>query len=316
MALKINIIVVVIFLTHNPTLPANTPNPFFSGQKPPANEQSRSEAVDENDSLLQNPVTNQLFLKLIHFQREFNQKISTVISNYREQKSSELLFYILAIAVSYGFFHAMMPGHGKNILLGWILSSQKRFKKVLFTSSLAMILHVFSAIVMVYAIWLLIGGRISTQTTQLTRYFSFIACGILLYLAGSQLLGIFRRKKSGQIHSHSHEHRLEAIQDQTTWKECIMTAFGVGLVPCPVSSILIVFMISHGFHFEGLLTGLFFGIGMVGTMLIFSSVAWYMPSLLLKSRNMAFVRLVEFGLPIFGSSLMILAAFILIAPHL
>lgn len=317
MALKVQFILVFSFLVMGPfALQANTPNPFFSNQESTAAKQNKAKAAEKRDSLLNNRFTSGIYLKLIQFQRSSNQKISEIITNYRDQKSSDLLWYVLIIALSYGFFHAMMPGHGKNIILGWILSSQKRFKKVVFTSTLAMILHVFSAVVIVYAVWFLIGGRISTQTTQLTRYLSFFACAILLYLAVNQIIEAFWRGRRRHSHFHDHQHQLESIQNQTTWKECVFTATSIGLIPCPVSSILMVFMISQGFHYEGILTGLFFAIGMAGTMLIFSSLAWYTRSLLLNRQNMVFVRVVEYGLPVLGSSLMIFAALILVLPHL
>ena len=113
--------------------------------------------------------------------------MTTIVSNYRSEKNSDLLLYMWLIAMAYGFFHAMMPGHGKNIILGWILTTQKRFYKVALTAALGMVMHVFAAVVMVYTIWFLIGGRISTQSAELTKYLSFFAFAVLLYIALKQL---------------------------------------------------------------------------------------------------------------------------------
>lgn len=68
--------------------------------------------------------------------------------------------------IGYGFVHALMSGHGKNIFFGWIISSGRKLKKVAVAAALAMAVHVFAAIVLVYSIWLVFDGRISSQPAE------------------------------------------------------------------------------------------------------------------------------------------------------
>lgn len=313
MNLKVLSWISLLLLLIPPTgLYAETPNPFFSGTK----ESTKNHKASINSSSAEKPnrsgINNRFYIKLVQFQRVFNKKITTTISSYKDHKNIDLLFYVWLIAMGYGFFHAMMPGHGKNIILGWILTSPRRFRKVVITASLAMMMHVFTAVVMVYSIWLLIGGRISTQSSELSKYFSFFAFAILLYVAISQLIAAYRSRK--ESHSH-HDHQLTAIDSQTSWRECVVTASTIGLIPCPVSTILIVFMISQGLHLEGLLTGLFFAVGMAGTLLIFSTLAWGMRSIIIRNKDHWFSRFFEIALPITGSFLMIAAGLVLITPY-
>lgn len=295
-----------------PPIFAGGPNPFFSGTRPPA--EQKKETGRLSGSLQKSSQLEQAYRFLRGLQRSYNEKITSTISNYRDSKDSKLLFYVFLIAVGYGFFHAMMPGHGKGIILGWILSSHRKFYKVLLTASLGMVMHVFTAIIMVYSIWLLIGGRISSQSAELTRFFSFLAFGILCIIALKQLWGLFPKKEKRE--SACHHHELEDISDTTSIKACFITAATIGVIPCPVSTVLIVFMISQGFHIEGLLTGGFFALGMAGTLLIYSILIWSFRSILLKNKNHLLGRILDILLPIAGSLLLIFSGSIFILPYL
>lgn len=284
---------------------AESPNPFFSNTTEKVTKQNSPKNFFKENIRLK-----KIYGTLGNLQRSYNKKITALISSYREQKSVMLLFYVFLFAVTYGFFHAMMPGHGKNVILGWILSSPKAFHKILLTAASGMVMHVFSAIIMVYGIWFVIGGRISTQSTTFTRYFSYFAFLILCYLALKQLWVVFRRKKQDCLHNMDH------ISGTTSIKECLITAVSIGIVPCPVSTVLIVFMISHGFHLEGLLTGGFFAIGMAGTLLIYSIIIWLLRSVLIHKQTPVFRRIFDVGLPVLGSLLLIFSGFTFILPYI
>jgi ABC-type nickel/cobalt efflux system permease component RcnA len=135
-------------------------------------------------------------------------------------------------------------------------------------------------------------------------------------IAMKQLASLLPMRSRFKHTSHNHNHDLEHIDDKTTWKECFITASSIGLIPCPVSTIMIVFMISQGFHFEGLLTGLFFAFGMAGTMLIFATVSWFLRSFLIGNKFGLLGKFATVSLPVFGSLLLVLAALIVISPYI
>lgn len=303
-------VVAYLFFSFTSQVFAETPNPFMKGNKP-SNVNPAAQQISGN---MFGDAGSKFYKELITFQRNFNHKITSSLANYRKDKNPDILFYIWGIAVIYGFVHALMPGHGKNIILGWIMASQRRLYKVLATAIAGMIMHVFSSIVVVYTIWLLIGGRISSQSSEFAKYISYIAFAIISWLALKQLYQAIVKRKKGH---HHHGKQLDSIQDETSWKECMITAFGIGLVPCPVSTVLIVFMVSQGLHVEGLLTGLAFAIGMGVALLLFSTVVWTLRHLLQsRNNNNLMFRILDFGLQVTGSILMFFSGWILITPYI
>ncbi|MDX9800313.1 MAG: hypothetical protein RBT69_03125, partial [Spirochaetia bacterium] len=142
----LSIILFILTLGSNLYSQANSANPFYSGTK-------------QNQISKNMPAKNNSFIQYItEVQKNINRKTSDIINNYRQNKSGNLLLYIAGISFIYGFIHAMTPGHGKSIILGWILASQRTFIKVLFTSVLGMLLHVFNSVIMVFVIWYFMKG--------------------------------------------------------------------------------------------------------------------------------------------------------------
>ncbi len=276
---------------------ANSSNPFYSGTK---QNQLTKKIPAENNGFIQ---------KISAIQKNINKKTSDIINSYRDNKSGNLLLYIAGISLIYGFIHAMTPGHGKSIILGWILASQRTFTKVLFTSVFGMLLHVFNSVIMVYVIWYFIKGKISVQSPLFIKYFSFAACAVLIILGLGEMKNILTR------HHNSHSHELESINSTTSVKECLMISAGIGIVPCPVASILTVFMISAGLYAESLLTALFFASGMTLTLIIYTSIIWTLRSYITGIKNIHFKKAGEILLPVTGSFLLIMSGIFIILPY-
>lgn len=294
------LILSIVFVSLYAPLLAQSTNPFISGPQVQLPEKE--------------PYTNSIYTSLSSLQKTVNGKITSTIAEYQKYRSLGLFLYVMAIAVGYGFFHAFTPGHGKNIIMGWILTSPKRFNKVLFTALSAMIIHVLSAVVLVYSIWFIIGGKISLQSEEFKKYLSFFAFFVLLYISLKQIaLLILKKVRSSTLDQH--ENQLERIDDTTSLKDCFLTALGIGIVPCPITTVLTAFMIAQGLHYEGLIASLSFAVGMAGTLLIFSSVV-----LLTKNKlsgiQTPYSRIVlDYGFPVLGSSILIISAAIMIIPY-
>ncbi len=313
-------------------------NPFFNGTE----NSSASGKV---------PVKNNNFIeKITQLQKQVNTNISDVITDYRTDKNLNLLFYIAGFAFIYGFIHAMTPGHGKNIILAWMLTSERTYIKVLLTSITGMFFHVFNSIIMVYLIWYIIKGKISIQSPVFIKYFSVAACVILCAMALKSLFDLFHsphkhdseaeqvkrhceinnpdftdeketdpdehQKITSGKHHHGHSHNLEKISSTTSFKECLMIALGIGMVPCPVAAILTVFMISGKLFAESILTAVFFYAGMTLTLLIHTTVVWLLRSFISGLKNRHLVKIRDYGLPAAGSILLMLSGFLIISPYI
>ena len=297
-------------------------NPFFRGT--------------ENSSVSKTvPVKNNRFIeKITGIQKQLNNKISEVITDYKDNRNINLFLFLAGFSFIYGVIHAMTPGHGKNVILAWILTSERTFIKVLLTAVTGMFFHVFNSVIMVYLIWYLIKGKLSVQSPLFIKYFSFAACLILFAISCKSLYDLFSGRQNssnknrirsdsdngksgkGSETGHTHTHNLENITTETSFKECLMISLGIGMVPCPVAAILTVFMISGNLFAESLFTALFFCAGMTLTLVAYTAAVWIFRSFIANVKNRHLVRIRDYVLPAAGSILLMFSGFLIISPYI
>ena len=160
----------------------------------------------------------------------------------------------MAFAVLFGIVHAMMPGHGKSVLVTYHLGRPGHVLGGVSSSVLLVLTHVGMAVVLVLA------GFIVVQRT-------FVGAGrtpalettssVLVILIG---LWLFVRSLKGHHHNmRTHQGRFLSI--------------AAGFVPCPLTTFIMVYALAHGIVIAGLLVTLAMAGGMVVTISAFAVTA-------------------------------------------
>lgn len=160
---------------------------------------------------------------------------------------------LVVLAFFFGVVHALMPGHGKSVLVSYHLGRPGRWTEGVATGTLLALTHVGSAIVLVLAGIAVIsrsfaaGGRAPNFE---------IASGALIVLVGVWLL-----VKSAQMHDHAHGWSGNAL------------AVSTGLIPCPLTTFILAFAIAKGKLAVGLVAVGGMLIGIVATLVAFAVTA-------------------------------------------
>lgn len=169
----------------------------------------------------------------------------------------------MSLAALFGMVHALMPGHGKTVIVSYYLGRPAQPLGSVLTSAILVLTHVGSAVVLVLAGILVIRGTIGGAG----RAPAFEATSALLVMAigGWLLLRALR--------PHEHDH----VQDGR------VLAFVTGLVPCPLTTFIMVYAVAQGMVVAGLLVSAGLALGMIVTIAAFAIVA-----ILLHDRLIAF----------------------------
>jgi nickel/cobalt exporter len=167
----------------------------------------------------------------------------------------------LAFAAIFGFVHALMPGHGKLALVSYYLGRPSRMLGGVVTSAILILTHVGSAVVIVLA-----GFAVLRHTLGgVGRAPAFeLASSLLVIVIGTWLLVRALR--------HSHDH--QSLDSRAL-------AFATGLVPCPLTTFIMVYASTRGILGAGLLLTGAMAFGMIATILLFVMV-----TILLRERMM------------------------------
>jgi nickel/cobalt transporter (NicO) family protein len=154
-----------------------------------------------------------------------------------------VILLAMAAAILFGAVHALMPGHGKTVLVSYHLGRPTRPMEGFVNGSILAVTHVGLAIVLVLAGFAVIsrafayGGR----TPQFEA-----ASGILIVL-----IGVFLLWRS-----------LAARHDATTTDGKTL-AFVTGMIPCPLTTFVLSYALARGVLAAGLLVTAAMTIGMI-----------------------------------------------------
>jgi nickel/cobalt exporter len=160
---------------------------------------------------------------------------------------------LVSLAFLFGIIHALMPGHGKSVLVSYHIGREGRWFDGLATGSLLALTHVGSAVILVLAGVAVIsrsvaaGGRAPKFET---------ASAVLIILIGLYLL-------SRLLFAKEHRHA----------KDGTMLAVAAGIVPCPLTTFILTYALVKETLAVGLITVLGMLLGVIVTLTSFAVAA-------------------------------------------
>jgi len=164
------------------------------------------------------------------------------------------LLAAMSIAVLFGMVHAFMAGHGKTVIVSYYLGRPARWLGSVGTSAILVVTHVGSAIVLVLTGFIVlqrtIGGAGRAPAFEIASSALIVAIGLWLLL------------RALQPHDHA--------QASTDGR---VLAFATGLVPCPLTTFIMVYSVTHGIVAAGLLVTTAMALGMIVTIALFALAA-------------------------------------------
>lgn len=179
---------------------------------------------------------------------------------------------LLTICFSYGFFHAVGPGHGKVLIGGYSLASKATMWRMSLVALLSSLAQGLSAILLVFA-GVLVLNLTRQQMVGLAEdwfadasYGAIALIGLYLLMRGARKL--FRVSKN-EAHSHSHDHHdehthchdcghahapgLHDVEAAGSWRELAVLIAGVAIRPCTGALFLLVLTWQMGLVWQGVL---------------------------------------------------------------
>ena len=199
------------------------------------------------------------------WQRSMQAKVSrTALELKRSSWSDSWYLYILGLvlAIVFGFLHVIGPGHGKTFTVSYFMTQNASLKQGLWLSALINIVDSVSAALVVFLTYKILSLTFS-QSFWVESIVSVISYSIIVIWGVLHLVSHLRGGHNccGHGHSHVHKHnhahetghnhqhhkKLHAECDQETQtsentpNSSWFLALGVGLIPCPVCSVMLMF---------------------------------------------------------------------------
>jgi len=213
---------------------------------------------------IQYPSFIKKFIKYISsLQRDLNHKITELSKEIKERKSVRPFLIIIFITFIYGMVHALGPGHGKTITFSYFLAENAEVKKGIMVGTLIGFLHALSALILVLILYFIIQQTFLPKFENFGRIIRLISYGVIT------IIGLFLLFKA-IISFWGKETSTDTITDHNLakTKPIIPFAIAVGLTPCTGAMIVLLFSISMGILYLGIISTFFMALGMAATISI------------------------------------------------
>jgi len=201
---------------------------------------------------------------LVTLQKTLREKMASLVESMRTGEWRTYGWFLL-ICFAYGVVHALGPGHGKTVVVGYFMARRGRWMQGVALSSAITVVHVTSAVVLLYALYWLARATVF-PSFEAGRLGMEKASYLLLALTGVLLVGLAAYQA---LKTRKH---MEVV-GMATAREMLWVALVTGFVPCPAVALVVFFCLLNGLAWAGLAGAFAIGVGMALTNIAFGLAA-------------------------------------------
>ncbi|GAB6090094.1 nickel/cobalt transporter [Spirochaeta dissipatitropha] len=299
------------------TISAAGANPFAGGDSSNGSRPGIASDRDASSSTSNTAVSG--LRRLVTFfpariQRNFNNQLADLLDAEDGGRSGTLLLTAV-IAFLYGLVHAALPGHRKTLLVSYFLASKSKPRHAVMAGIATAVLHAGAGGALVLGAWFVLQVSVSSAVENASLIIQRITAGaaiaIGMILLGSKLLETFRNRSA---HDHSEDDaNCSCGGDKPPGKLANWLSRGKMLpaivlsatVPCPGSSMILLFALAVGNLAIGLLAVGMFATGMGLTLVSICLIAVLGKNSLAKKLNSPVGHFLHEGLEIVAAAAII-----------
>ena len=212
---------------------------------------------------------------IIKTQRDINREINRRLVAVRDGQGMGVIWAGLSIAFLYGVFHALGPGHGKTVIVGYFLGRGGSIGRGVAMAGWIALSHVVGAIVIVLVVHIILSNSYVTPVEEVTwlrfvSYAAILAIGLFMLVSAIRNRGGHAHCHHDHGHGHEHDHNHDHEHDPAAAAKAGMIrraeqrllAVAAGFIPCSGAILILVFAFTNGIVLMGVLMALAIAVGM------------------------------------------------------
>ena len=234
---------------------------------------------------------------LLATQSQLNRDMAAAVRGLKSENPLRAAAVLIGIAFAYGVLHAAGPGHGKSVISAYVLANRETVRRGIALSFLSAFVQALSAIVFV-GIMVLILQQTSIQMRSTEATIETVSWGLVAavgaYLLYRLIAPYFASKRveahhhhHGHAHDHGHDHAHGAdcgcghshmpapqdLQGAWSWRRALPLALSVGIRPCSGAILLLIFALSQGMLWAGVVGTFAMALGTAITVSLLATLA-------------------------------------------
>lgn len=234
-----------------------------------------------------------------------NRKMAGAVKDLKTGNTAHATLVLVMISFLYGVLHAAGPGHGKAVISSYVLANEETVRRGIALSFLAALFQALSAIVFV-GILAIVLNQTSMQMRKTEALVETLSWGLVAAVGAWLLYRQFKATWSiswpganpvhaGHAHRHDHAHKDHGPQEHSqgcacghshmpapqdlqgawSWRKALPLAMSVGIRPCTGALLLLIFAMSQGLLWAGILGTFAMALGTAITVSILAALAVY-----------------------------------------
>jgi len=211
---------------------------------------------------------------LLAVQGDFYRRLSGALRAAREDGSA--LWSLVLLGFAYGAFHAAGPGHGKAVIAGWIVASERALHRGVSLAFAAALLQALVAIGLVLVMSLALGATAQAMTgaanvVEIASFAALALLGLALLPRKARRLAALldppsrRAIQAGPACDHYHGPDPASLERQQGFADLAGVVVAAGARPCSGAVILLVFALAQGMLAAGVAAVLAMALGVALT---------------------------------------------------
>ena len=226
-----------------------------------------------------------LYTVIADEQKVLREKLTAAISAMNSGDWGAIWKFLL-ICLVYGMLHALGPGHGKSIVVGYFIARRGRWRQGVALGAGITVTHTMSAVILLLILYAIFKatvfnafetGRIGIERAS---YALIMLTGVLLVVLA--IRDVIKSRKGCECAA-----RIDAAQDGACaesgsgialppiarWREILGVAAVTGIVPCPAVALIVLFCLLNSMVALSLLGAFVICVGMTITNVAFGIAA-------------------------------------------
>ena len=213
-------------------------------------------------------------------QKVLREKLTTAISAMK-RGDWDAIWKFLAICLVYGMLHALGPGHGKSIVVGYFIARRGRWRQGVALGAGITVTHTMSAVLLLLILYAIFKATVFTafETGRIgierASYALIMLTGVLLVVLA--IRDVFKSHKGcgccARMESAEGAVAESKLPPVARWREILGVAAVTGIVPCPAVALIVLFCLLNSMVALSLLGALVICIGMTITNVAFGIAA-------------------------------------------
>ncbi len=235
-----------------------------------------------------------------------NREMAAAVKDLKTGNAAHATLVLVMISFLYGVLHAAGPGHGKAVISSYVLANEETVRRGIALSFLAALFQAISAIVFVGILAIML-NQTSMQMRKTEALVETLSWGLVAAVGAWLLYRQFRATwpsanpvSAGHQHHRDHAHDDHArhdhgrhehgqgcacghshmpapkdLQGAWSWRKALPLAMSVGIRPCTGALLLLIFAMSQGLLWAGILGTFAMALGTAITVSVLAALAVY-----------------------------------------